>query len=826
MWLLGALDVNNGAAGNTVNFAFNLTFNPSFPTDPSSPWTTIGTNVVTGGTTSIFNSTATLTVGAEADGSTGLWAGKSYHSDVVAAFDGAGTAVAAFDPQGQADRATSFASPTGETWTINQSGTPKAELIASPSGYDPYASGTKWGKWLARNPYSVGYEARVYDGEMGQTTAQMSARFYLIKGVDGPTKGAITLSLRDVFDRITARKAVCPKASRGELFADLTGSPATFTLFPSGIGAEYLSAGYVCIGSEIIQYTRSGDVMTVVARAAFNTTQADHKDEDLVQQVAVFSSMTAKNIVYALLVNEVTGNAGVPSSWIDLNVWGTASAAITELYTATIAKPAPIGTLVAELMEQAGFTIFPNVSTGRIDFVALRAIAPVAMIDDETWIKQDSFVAKRLDLRRVSQCWVHYGQKDPTQDLDKEENFHSRIVVLDAASEAPEQYGTPSVKTIFSRWIPQFGRAVAESAATRIVGLLRDPPLQAEFRVPASKASSLSLASTVTLRTADIQDAFGARRDTTHAIVRLKRDAKVNEVELRTLETKFGPTITDKTIYIADDVQNFVFRTEWEKIWGTPTGTDTPKCVLLSGIYVGGGSSSTYSFEVGTWPGGVVPEVQIDGEILPAGGDGGGGGTVSVGDDPTLITAAVGSPGLPGGNALRTTIPIIIRGAGVIRSGFGGGGGGGGGVTNFAGGPFSATGGGGGGARGYPPGNGAPGGFDTDPLHGGSFDDHAPNNTNAIFPAQPGTAGSRFVHGTGGAPARSGEFNTRQIQGGAGGGGMVNGGAAFDFSSQDSYDFTIFQAGGSAGARGIAISGFSLITFTGWTGTVDGTTTG
>jgi len=50
------LDVNNGAAGNTVTFYYSTA-------GPTGPWTVLGSPVVTAGTTSIFNSNAGLDIG-------------------------------------------------------------------------------------------------------------------------------------------------------------------------------------------------------------------------------------------------------------------------------------------------------------------------------------------------------------------------------------------------------------------------------------------------------------------------------------------------------------------------------------------------------------------------------------------------------------------------------------------------------------------------------------------------------------------------------------------------------------------------------------------
>ena len=104
------LDVNNGAAGNTVTFYTSDTI--------SGTWTQLGDPVVTAGTTSIFNSTAELRVG---DGSTDI--GFYTPDGGVHAFqlrNGiAGSVVANPDFTIQDLGDTSFADAAGRTWTVN-----------------------------------------------------------------------------------------------------------------------------------------------------------------------------------------------------------------------------------------------------------------------------------------------------------------------------------------------------------------------------------------------------------------------------------------------------------------------------------------------------------------------------------------------------------------------------------------------------------------------------------------------------------------------------------------------------------------------------------
>lgn len=102
------LDVNNGAAGHTTTFYVASTL--------AGPWTQLGDPVVTAGTTSIFNSTASLQVGnitvlASED------IGREYHSIEVRSGIG-GSAVANPNFAAQASGVTGFTDAAGRSWSI------------------------------------------------------------------------------------------------------------------------------------------------------------------------------------------------------------------------------------------------------------------------------------------------------------------------------------------------------------------------------------------------------------------------------------------------------------------------------------------------------------------------------------------------------------------------------------------------------------------------------------------------------------------------------------------------------------------------------------
>ena len=65
---------------------------------------------------------------------------------------------------------------------------------------------------------------------------------------------------KDVLKLASDERAVCPIPSQGRLNLDMTAIATSFTVTPSGVGADYDASGYVRVGSEVMSYTRSGDV--------------------------------------------------------------------------------------------------------------------------------------------------------------------------------------------------------------------------------------------------------------------------------------------------------------------------------------------------------------------------------------------------------------------------------------------------------------------------------------------------------------------------------------------------------------------------------------
>jgi hypothetical protein len=152
--------------------------------------------------------------------------------------------------------------------------------------YNPFTQGTFWGKFRARQPYVFGINVRLIRGYLGQTLSQMETRNYIGDSFDGPhPDGSYTLTAKDVLRFATGDVSKAPIASQGYLSAAMASGDLTATLLPTGIGdATYNTSGYVVIsGNEVCQFSRLGDVLTLV-RGQLGTVAAAHNQNDTVQQ--------------------------------------------------------------------------------------------------------------------------------------------------------------------------------------------------------------------------------------------------------------------------------------------------------------------------------------------------------------------------------------------------------------------------------------------------------------------------------------------------------------------------------------------------------------
>jgi hypothetical protein len=664
-------------------------------------------------------------------------------------------------------------------------------------GYEPYWRGTLWGKWLARNPYYVSYPAysmTVYRGYVGDDIADFDQRTYVIDSVS-KDDGKVTITGKDLFTKLDDKKAVAPLASPGYLSADINNSQTSAVLAPAGIGnLSYPASGYGRIGDECVSFTRSGDNLTI-ARGLLGTSPDQHSHDDTFQLVLAYSAQTAQAIVADLLTNYTE----IPASSVSLSDWNTAAAnaGMINNYTTYVTSPTPVADLVGELAVQAGFTLYPDTSDNTIKFFPLVAGTAAFTVTDD-WIVGDTLKTRLDDVKRVSQVWVYYGMKDFTKDIEEETNYSTRVFTPDFDAEDPTQYGTAAVRKIFSRWIPQFGRASAISTADRIISMFRDPPLEATYEVHKDRVSSFTLASIHNLQVDVVQNDDGSAATTVQAVTSVA--PKENTVEISTIEVSLQPPSDNRDIYIDVDTANVNVRAAYDLLYTAPTGVEDINVFVNAAAYAT--DTAGYGLDTGTFPAGCTITIILSsaGRICGAGGSGGNGGSAD-----SLGVVNNGNVGQPGGTALKVRQAITLGGSGEVNGGGGGGGGGGG--AKCAAGFFKvgAVGGsGGGGGRGVS-------------QYGSAGDASGPGWTDggvySIQHGNNGDYGGLSGPGAGGASVQA--PNPPRVFGGAGGIGGDWASTGVTGVNGAHSDSGADGAGAAGGAAGKAIEGNSFITYQG-----------
>lgn len=525
--------------------------------------------------------------------------------------------------------------------------------------YDPFTQGTYWAKFRARNPYIKGRPFRLIMGTLGQSLDEMETRHFLIEDTTGPgSSGTFQIIAKDQLKIIDGDRAQAPRKSTGTLLSGINSAVTTFTLDPAGIGdIEYPASGTGSIGEELMTFTRAGDVVTIV-RAANNTTAEDHSAGDLFQVSLIYDDLSPADIISDLMLTY----AEFPSGYIPLAEWQyEVDSYINRVYSATIAKPTPVKDLVNELIEQAGLVVWWDDISVQVKMRSLRPVAPTAERVTDDQIIQNTFKSNEQPNKRVSQVWTSFSQINPLEDLDRESNYSSGVLSIDAQSEIDN--GLPAIKKVFSRWIAPFARSTATRLGAQILSRYRDPPRKFNFVVDRFQ-NNIQLGRGYQLQSWSLQDDTGAPATVNVIITSLEPrvDQLVAEAEEMIFTTQEDLEAT-KLIVIDQNSLNVNLREAYDNIYADLAADEDVQIIIEAGIIVGSGSPVWPAIYVGDWPVAVTLTMQVFGRIQGAGGKGG--------------NFYANHDGESGGDALWVNRAITIDNTtGQIWGGGGGGGGG------------------------------------------------------------------------------------------------------------------------------------------------------
>lgn len=465
-------------------------------------------------------------------------------------------------------------------------------------GYDPFDQGTIFGRFRARQPYLRNREIRWYSGYSDQALSEMECRTFIVDSFDGPSAdGTYSISAVDPLKMLDGDRAQAPEASGGRLVADITNVATSATLTPAGIGAtDYPASGYVNLGGdEVASFTRVGDVLTLV-RGQLGSTAGAHSAADLVQLVLRYVSADPADILYDLMVTY----AGVPAGYINLAEWQAETAGyLKRNYTATIASPVPVAKLVSELMAQAGLSIWWDDIAAKIRLRVLRPISTDALGFSDANILPNSFSRKEQPDKRLSQVWVYYGLKDPTKSVEENSNYRSRAITVDLGAET--NYGSASIRKIYSRWIAGGGQSAALRVGTLLLGRYGTPPRLFTFQLMRDAQAMPLLGNAHTIQWRTEQDSFGVLETVPGQVLKVtpsKDKVSVEMEEFRAAEE----TDTDRQITIDYDEQNLNWRTRHDELYPAPVDGDKVTLIVETSAHVGSASTSLPALDTGTWP--------------------------------------------------------------------------------------------------------------------------------------------------------------------------------------------------------------------------------
>lgn len=345
-----------------------------------------------------------------------------------------------------------------------QSGRVDGTAQTDEGGYRPYDRGTFFAKLRTRWPYYSGRALRVIEGYLdGGVLANTQVRNYIITDWAVNQNGSVSIRAKDVLHLADRKSAVCPHPSNGELAAGISSGSGSLTLSPAGIGdAEYPSSGFAAIGSELVQFTRAGDTVTLVARGVSGTTAAPHDAQDKFQ--ISFSPRLQR--IDTVLADLLANYAGVDSAYIPTATW----AAEVDIWagglslTTDIIRPTPVADLVEELAV-LGISVWWDEVAQDIGLKMLRPAynEPIFNLTDDSAIK--SVEIEDRDEDRLTEVTVYSVMNSAADDPSDPKSYARSRYMIDLDSKAPNAYGDTRLREITTRWLNH-----GDDINTRLIG--------------------------------------------------------------------------------------------------------------------------------------------------------------------------------------------------------------------------------------------------------------------------------------------------------------------------------------------------------------------
>jgi hypothetical protein len=342
-------------------------------------------------------------------------------------------------------------------------------------GYNPADRGSFWPKLRARWPYYAGRPVRHVQGYLdGGTLTITKTRHFVITEMTIGDDGSASIKGKDILDLADNKKAVAPKTTQGRLAAVIDKEAMELTLIPAGIGdSEYAAAGTAAIGSELVRFTRAGDVITITERGAGGTEIANHDAEDTLQQSYSIYKKRVDEVIRELLVDY----AGINPAFIPFTKWQAEVSRWAGNFrlTTDIPKPEGVAKLVGEL-SVLGVSIWWDDVAQEIGLKMIRPIDGdmLYVLDDNSAIKE--IAVEDRDDDRLTEVSFYSVIVRATDSVTKPENYAQQRFLVDLLSKTPNAYGDTKKSEIFMRWLNHGDTRTVRIAGRRVLQRMKTPP--------------------------------------------------------------------------------------------------------------------------------------------------------------------------------------------------------------------------------------------------------------------------------------------------------------------------------------------------------------
>jgi hypothetical protein len=199
-----------------------------------------------------------------------------------------------------------------------------------------------------------------------------------------------------------------------------------------------------------------------------------HDAGDRVQLVLWYDGDDVADIIFDLFLNY----GDMPAECLPLADWQAETGQhLGVIYARAITEPTPVNKLVAELVEQAALAVWYDELARSVRLQVLREIATNAATFGDDTIMSGSLKVKEQPGKRLSQVWTYFGQRDPTDRGDNEDNYRAALATVDLVAETA--YGGAEIDTVMGKWIATL--AAAERHNDIKLSRFVDPPRAFSF---------------------------------------------------------------------------------------------------------------------------------------------------------------------------------------------------------------------------------------------------------------------------------------------------------------------------------------------------------